>query len=319
MSTTTELDPFEAAVAAAKGESEEGSSDESLEQEPTVETEPESDANQADEDGDEQAQSVEGPPSDESPEEGESEEETSEDELFGDLEVPELEVEETPQDSFILPGIDEPVSLDELKDGFLRQADYTRKTQELAAQRKDAEQAMRFWEVFTARPKDVAVQLAVEAGLIEAGDQPVKQVDLPFMSEEQIQAEVDKRVEQELSQHPLLKEVQATAAEQWIDSEFARIEGEYEVKLGPASRQKVLQRAAAQETDNLELVFQGMLYEQQRKTASQKEVIDAAPAKPSRKSTGSEQPVEDLDPDADPFEAAVEAAKNTMAARRRRS
>lgn len=315
MTTTTELDPFEAAVAAAKGESEEGSSDESHDLDPEEVTDPESSADQAEEDGDEQAESVEGPPEEESTEESESDV----DELFGDLEVEAPETEPEAEDNFTLPGIDEPVSLEELKDGYLRQADYTRKTQELAAQRKDAEQAMRFWEVFTSRPQDVARQLAVEAGLIEADAQAVKAVELPFMSEEGIESEVEKRLQAQLAEHPLLQQVQETAADQWIDSEFARIETAYEVQLGPESRQKVLRRAAAQETDNLELVFQAMLYEQQRKQASQEALKKSSPSKPGRKVTGDDTEIEEPDPDADPFEAAVEAAKNELAARRRRS
>ena len=53
------------------------------------------------------------------------------------------------------------VSIDELKNGYLRQSDYTRKTQELAQQRRDVEQANEFLERLKQNP-ELAQQLGYD-------------------------------------------------------------------------------------------------------------------------------------------------------------
>ena len=45
------------------------------------------------------------------------------------------------------------LSLDELKNGYLRQSDYTKKTQDLSRQRKEAEEALNFYESLKANPE----------------------------------------------------------------------------------------------------------------------------------------------------------------------
>ena len=45
------------------------------------------------------------------------------------------------------------VTIDELKNGYLRQADYTKKTQEVSQQRKESEEAIRFYEYLKQNPE----------------------------------------------------------------------------------------------------------------------------------------------------------------------
>lgn len=313
MTIATELDPFEAAVAKAMGEPGEGSPDESAESSPQDEgTEPVADSDQAVSDGEEQS----GEESVEKTEVLEQSESEESEELFEDVEV---DIQEGPQVTeeavrdFL--GIDESVDLEELKNGGLRQADYTRKTQELAAQRSENEKALKFWEVFTSRPQDVARQLAEQAGLIEPGAQPVKVVDMPFRSEEDIEAEVQQRVEERLAEHPVIKSAQEQAADRWIDSEFARIEKEYldGNPLGPQSRQKVLAEAHRRGTTDLEGVFAILLQAQQAKQAQKKSLTSASPNRPTGKGkveANTEPPVGD-----DAFEQAVEMAMAEISSR----
>jgi hypothetical protein len=63
------------------------------------------------------------------------------------------------------------VSLKELRDGYLRQSDYTRKTQEVADVRKQAEWAARFQEMLRNDPVGTLRDMAVELRLISK-DQP---------------------------------------------------------------------------------------------------------------------------------------------------
>lgn len=47
------------------------------------------------------------------------------------------------------------LTLDELKSGYLRQSDYTKKTQELSRQRKEAEEAIKLFESLKQNPQTV--------------------------------------------------------------------------------------------------------------------------------------------------------------------
>lgn len=66
---------------------------------------------------------------------------------------PATETQEQPKipDKVTIDGIGE-LSIDEIKNGYLRNADYTRKTQELSQLRKQAEQAMKVYESVKQNP-----------------------------------------------------------------------------------------------------------------------------------------------------------------------
>lgn len=303
MTTSQELaDPFDSAVAEAMDELGDGSPSEPLTPQPEGETEilaEESD----EEEGSEQPETELEPPS-----EGEGEDDPED--LFADLEVEveEPAVEAEPEaDSFVLPGIDEPVSLDELKNGYLRQADYTRKTQEVAADREANAKAVEFWQALTSKPQDVVRQLAESAGLIEPGAQPVKVVDLPFRPEAEIQAEVEQKLAEALDNHPDILAAQKVMAEQWIESEFDRIEQAHGAKLGPKSRELILKTAHAKQVDDLEMVFQALLTKQQEQARQRESLKLSAPAKPTGKATAQ---VVTEDPE-NFWEAAQQAAAET--------
>lgn len=58
----------------------------------------------------------------------------------------------SPEDnSIVING--EKVTLDELKNGYLRQTDYTKKTQEVAKQRNEVQEAVKFYENLKANPQ----------------------------------------------------------------------------------------------------------------------------------------------------------------------
>lgn len=300
---TPTLDPFDAAVLAATSELGEGNPDDDVEGNPPATQEDESTENQAPVEQDEQAEQEDTP--------AEAEGEDS-DELFAEVEIEELP-EETPEQDpglHVLPGIDEPVSTEELRNGYLRQADYTKKTQELAAQRNDAKRADQLWSALTEHPVELARQLAVAAGLIEEGQAPVNVVELPFMSEEELQAQVDARVEEALANHPEVLEARQVAGQVWIDNEFAQIEKSYSVTLGPDSRQKVLREAYRLDTDNLELVFLKLKQVAEDRARQLEQAKKAAPRKPTGQSS-----VEAPTAPVSNFDDAVALAKAEMAAK----
>jgi len=66
--------------------------------------------------------------------------------------VDDVKPESKPIDKITIEGIGE-VTLDELKNGYLRTSDYTKKTQEVAKQRKEVEEALKLYETVKTNPE----------------------------------------------------------------------------------------------------------------------------------------------------------------------
>lgn len=234
-------------------------------------------------------------------------------ELFDDLDVDgnDAEVEQPVQVdlealSFELPGVDAPVSFQELRDGYLRQADYTRKTQALAEQRKDQERAIKLYEAIQADPMAVARQIAEETGLVQQGDQPFKAVEFSvFNTQEAVEQEIQRRVDEAIVRHPAVVEANEQRARDWIGSEFARIEQTHGVTLGPKSRERILSIAADRQVADLELVFNALMAQKQARSEQARQAANAAPGRPTNRRAEAETPVEDAKTVEEAFEMAM--------------
>lgn len=186
-----------------------------------------------------------------------------------------------------VPGFDEPVSVAELRDGYLRQADYTRKTQELADQRKaletDGEASSLLMEKLRENPQATIAALAVEVGLLNERDLPSNVGDSPlkFPSEEDFEAEVAKRVEKAVEEHPMVVQAQEQVIIQQIDVEFGAIEEANGVQLSPNDRAMVLEKAVELGTTRLDAAFATLMSEANQKRKQRDAVVAAAPQRPS--------------------------------------
>lgn len=132
---------------------------------PTLDTDPDSVADEADADG--EATGEPGPDADVEVEEGDAGDEPDDDDGEGE---PSAEID--PDAEYTLPD-GQTVSGQELRDGFLRQRDYTRKTQEVADQRREVEelyQRMSSW--YESRADDPAGWITEIAS--EFGESPEK-------------------------------------------------------------------------------------------------------------------------------------------------
>ena len=79
-----------------------------------------------------------------------------------------VEVQQEPASdtySIKVDGVEEQVSLDELRDGYQRQADYTRKTQELASERRRLEQAEAIVSSLESDPEGTLIALGDAFGV----------------------------------------------------------------------------------------------------------------------------------------------------------
>lgn len=283
---TTELNDFAAAAALAMAEHSEATESDAETSLPEVEAQALVEDGQAAEEEVEQTDSqdteagAEG--SHEEPEGDESDEDES---LFGDIEIEDADNESPaiPDDAtFELPGVEGSVTLQELKDGYLRQADYTRKTQEVAETKKANEKAVSFYEALQGNPEAVVRQLAEQVGLIESGAQPVKAVEFsPLRTAEDVEAEIAKRVEDAVKEHPAVQEAEHQKALATINAEFDRIGQENDVVISDADRKVVLQEAQRRGVADLELVFHDLMRRREAKTREREALKSAAPARPT--------------------------------------
>lgn len=106
-------------------------------------------------------------------EQSEDEEEAKdEDESESDEDAPRKRSPQDPEFTLHIEGKDVPVRLSELRNGYLRQSDYTRKTQELATHRKSVEQESEQTRKERAEYGELLPQLR-KALEVEAGKEPV--------------------------------------------------------------------------------------------------------------------------------------------------
>lgn len=216
--------------------------------------------------------------------------------LFADLESEEEESSEPEVDweayTFEVPGEEEPKSLQELRDGFLRNRDYTQGKQAIAEQRKANEQAIKLWEALQSDPVGVVSRLAQDAGLIEEGSSPAAQIEFsPLKTAEAVQAEVDRRVAEEVAKHPSVIAAREVEVRQMMETAFSTIEEKHDVKLSTNDRRAILVRAQASGTPDLELVFNALMSEKQAKAARADGLRAAAPARSTGRTV--EEPVSD--------------------------
>lgn len=217
-------------------------------------------------------------------------EELFEPEDLGKLEEPEAPAVDIDGQTFEIPGVDQPVTFQELRDGYLRQADYTRKTQAVAEQRKANEKALALYEAIQADPMKVARQIAEEVGLVQPGTEPVKAVEFSvYQTQEAVEAEIERRVSEEITKHPLVQQANMVQGERWVEGEFQKLEASHNVKLGPKSRQAILQFAASRGITDFDLVFNHLNAQKAERAVNTQRLSNAAPGRPTGRAV--EKPV----------------------------
>jgi hypothetical protein len=170
----------------------------------------------------------------------------------------------------------------ELTESYMRQSDYTKKTQELAAQRKSLETAEQFRAEYEKNPSEFARQLAVEAGWIADDDPTTPRPDairIPSQEEieQRIQVEVDKRIQTD----PDIEAARLEAARSAVNSKFDELETKYGIDLTPKLRQELINEAADRGVADLELVTQARIARAQERMRKAAQSQQAAPNRPT--------------------------------------
>jgi len=223
--------------------------------------------------------------------------------VFGDL-LQEEEAAPPPPDLWAteveLAGFERPVKLSEMRDGYLRQADYTRKTQALSAERKtfeqDHEQALKLMDALAKDPAGTAAYLAVKTGVVdgsqidEAKVRNLQDTWKPPPSREEIEADVERRVAEQVQQHPAILQAQQQVLIAQIDADFQRIEQKHSLKLSDRDRAAILKRAIDSQTSDLDLVTESMLRRLDKVRLDRDQARGAAGQRPSVRSPSADTP-----------------------------
>jgi hypothetical protein len=146
-------------------------------------------------------------------------------------------------------GVEEQVSLDELRDGYQRQSDYTRKTQELASERGRLQQAEAIVNSLEADPAGTLEALGNAFGVERTtgvSPDPVDPWDEPDPSEQRI-ASLEARLEQQDRVH----------RRQQVEKQVEQLKGTHGDFDAPA----LYQHALTHKIGNLEAALAHMRYD----------------------------------------------------------
>lgn len=240
------------------------------------------------------------------PEQSESDEpEAVEDSVFDSDLLDELE--KAPEDEvdmdvqITVPGLDTPVSQQELVDGYLRQSDYTRKTQALSEKSNQLDDdnglALRLMGKLRDTPLETVAALAVEVGLIDADQvDPVVLAELDeelrVPTQDEVQDQIKAGIDDAVENHPLVVEAQKNVVREQIMSEFKEIEGQIGQTLSERDRNAVMQKALDIGTSQLDVAFATLMREAEMRRTQREELEAVAPVRPSAGQSDAE-PIEE--------------------------
>ena len=193
-----------------------------------------------------------------------------------------------------LPNVGE-VTLRELMDGYLRQSDYTQKTQTLADQRKDMDRAVKLYDLMREDTVGTIARLALEAGLVDQDQlenvRPSRAVERWFREDagkapsegKSMDEMVAEKVKEALGKNEQLKNMQQQEATHQIISELDNIERDYEVTLDDADRKAILQTALKENNANLEHVYLKMQARLLKAQANKQRIRDGSTPRPGQR------------------------------------
>ena len=142
-------------------------------------------------------------------------------------------------------GEEQQVSLEELQNGYQRQADYTRKTQELAAERQRLQQAETIVSALEADPHGTLVALGNALGV---EDTPVPRDDVSSWEDEDPTAQRVAHLEAQVARQAQAQRKQA------LDKEVSRLKSQY----GNFDEQALFKHALDNKIANLEAAYTHM-------------------------------------------------------------
>ena len=184
-------------------------------------------------------------------------------------------------------GAAETLTVGALRDGYLRQADYTRKTQALATERasfdSESAAASKLMNALRDDPAGTVAALAIDLGLIDptaiSADKVANLNEVYSVpNREEVDAQVEARAAELVSAAPEVVAARQQVEIAAIAQEFTELEGSFDVTLTPDDRTLMMEHAVALGITDLRLTFLDL---QQRASEARKATAGAAPQRPS--------------------------------------
>lgn len=258
-----EIGSFDDAVAASLAELDLASSDDDSTDLPSEELE----AVEVDDQAEPEETSTDDQPEERDDDEFDFDDPSDDESETSEADVIEVQGWDTPQ--FEVPGQNEPVTLRQLVEGNMRDADYRKKTQELADQRRELEekgvsQEQGVSELMTAlrdSPAETVAYLAVQAGLLDENAVKGKLDKIEgvrFGTEADIEAEVNSRLETAVEDHPKVKAALASEMRRALDDQFRTIETDLGQPLSEKAKIKVLDFATQNSIVDMKVAFDAL-------------------------------------------------------------
>lgn len=176
----------------------------------------------------------------------------------------------------------------DLADGFLRQADYTRKTQALASERgqfeEESAQAVKLMDAMRTDPAGTVAALAIELGLITKDAVSTQQVaDLNEVYQvpdrETMQSQIEARAAELAAESPEILEAKRQAAMVEIEQEVTDLQEEFEVQFTADDRTLLYEEAVKLDTSNLRVAYLSLADKATRARKARAKAVSAAPAR----------------------------------------
>jgi len=175
------------------------------------------------------------------------------------------------------------VRLRDLRDGYMQRADYTKKTQNLAEDRKRLEQAEAFMKAYTDDPTEFARAIGEETGWLQPGQRPVKTIEgVKLPTDDDYEAEVQRRLGQAMNESPEVMAGRAAEALREINIEFDGIGKKNGVDIPPQLRKSLMQEAVDRGVNDLEILFEARIARDRDRSRQTSELRSIAPSRPGQ-------------------------------------
>ena len=225
--------------------------------------------------------------------------------LFENLRDDIKEDEQPEEDSASYEINGKQVTVAELKNGYMRQEDYTQKTQELAQKVKDADAAITLYQSFQDNPGSTLKLLTQHIGqtsnLPNQWPQPTGQIGQnPSIEgfnpkpDGDMATVVTKAVSDALTNDPRLRALESDQALNQLNEIFGGLEGQYDLTLKTEDKQFILEEAQRLGTADIPFVFAGLMQKRQMFESERTNAIGAQTSH-GRGSVEKEQEIEDVD------------------------
>ena len=167
----------------------------------------------------------------------------------------------------------EQVTVADLRKGYMKDSDYTQKTQELAEKEREAEKAITLYQALQDKPQETARALWQR---VSQGQEAAPTTEQTAAPQADINALVERQVQERLDSDPRLQALDQERALREVDVTFGEIEKLYNVELNDQDKVTILSKAQEAGTPDLKLVFGGLYQEMQMLDKQRQNVAGAA-------------------------------------------